>query len=109
MSLEITELYIVLQYQPVIDFFFCLQILSKKKYLCLDGYDEGYFDFSCVEEKPGAGMDWYTVCGTPYPNHVEYICVVTAFSIGGFCFYWQALSRSGTLPPTGAGKKLKAN
>ncbi|XP_064603375.1 uncharacterized protein LOC135468849 [Liolophura sinensis] len=84
-------------------------VLSKKKYLCLDGYDEGYFDFNCVKDKPHAGMNWYTVCGNPYPNHVEYICVVTAFCIGGFFFYWQALSRSSTLPQTNAVKKFKAD
>ncbi|XP_069123101.1 uncharacterized protein [Argopecten irradians] len=62
------------------------QILTKRKYLCLDDYDEDYFDFHCIKGKPPVGKEWYTVCGTPYRNHMEYIVVVGFASLFGL--YW---------------------
>lgn len=60
--------------------------LLKRKYLCTSDYDEGYFDFHCLPggKPPSEGMEFYTACGTPFPNHAEYIVV-----IAGVC--WLAL------------------
>lgn len=59
--------------------------LQKQKYLDPSDYDEGYFDFHCLPggEAPDDYMEWYTICGTPFENRVEYIMVV-----GGIC--WTA-------------------
>lgn len=48
--------------------FFALQTLERKKYLCVDDYDEKYYDFHCLPDGkvPQEGSIWYTVCGTPY-------------------------------------------
>lgn len=44
------------------------QTLERKKYLCVDDYDEKYYDFHCLPngEAPKEGSIWYTVCGTPF-------------------------------------------
>ncbi|GCB59887.1 hypothetical protein scyTo_0012622 [Scyliorhinus torazame] len=69
------------------------QILSRRAYLCASDYDEGMFDWHCL---PGArppldGSQWYPICGTPFPNHAEYIYTVAAFCLIGIAFYWTAL------------------
>ena len=81
------------------------QVLKKTKYLCVDGFYEDYFDFSCLGKKPASGKEWYTVCGTPFPNHMEYIVVVTAFCALGIFWYWQLLLRSGELPKSRSPRK----
>lgn len=43
-----------------------LATLSRKKYLCMDDYDEKYYDFHCVPSIPKEGSIWYTICGTPF-------------------------------------------
>lgn len=43
-----------------------LKDLEKRAFLCLDDYDERYFDFHCLPKTPPAGSSWYTICGTPY-------------------------------------------
>lgn len=60
-----------------------LQVLSKRTFLCTTDFDEAYFDFHCLPsgKPPGNGVDWYTVCGTPYPNKAEYLAIV-----GTVCF-----------------------
>ena len=71
-------------------------ILQKKTYLCTKDYDEGYFDFHCLEaDMAHAHGGWYTICGTPFPNHAEYIVVVTAFCLLGLFAYVQLLVFSG--------------
>ncbi|XP_050391027.1 uncharacterized protein LOC126810101 isoform X1 [Patella vulgata] len=80
------------------------QVLSKRKHLCLLNYDEDVFNFKCLDKRPANGAEWYTICGTPYPNHLEYIIVVTAFCVFGLFFYFQAMLRSGHLSPTKAAK-----
>jgi hypothetical protein len=57
--------------------------LTKRKFLCTSNYDEGYFDFHCLPggEPPSDGKEFYTACGTPFPNHAEYIVV-----IAGICW-----------------------
>lgn len=79
-------------------------MLRKRKYLCPTRYDEKYFDFHCVpggkppRMKDDLPVEWYTICGTPFPNHMEYIFVVTAFSLFGMAVYYQCLARSGDTP-----------
>lgn len=48
-----------------------IQTLTKRKYLCVDDYDEKYYDFHCLPDgkPPSEGSYWYTVCGTDF----EYI------------------------------------
>lgn len=43
-----------------------LKTLSRKRYLCVDDYDEAYYDFHCVPSVPKEGSIWYTICGTPF-------------------------------------------
>lgn len=58
-----------------------LQVLQKRKYLCLKDYDEDYFDFHCAKKLPSNNASWYTICGTTFRNRAEYIAV-----IGAICF-----------------------
>lgn len=45
-----------------------LKTLQRGKYLCVDNYDEKYYDFHCLPNGivPKEGSVWYTVCGTPF-------------------------------------------
>lgn len=45
-----------------------VQTLQRNKYLCVDNYDEPYYDFHCLPNGrvPPDGSIWYTVCGTPF-------------------------------------------
>lgn len=45
-----------------------VQTLSKRKYLCVDDYDEKYYDFHCLPDgkPPQDGSYWYTICGTDF-------------------------------------------
>lgn len=76
------------------------QELPKRKYLCASDYDEGYMDFHCISKSniPTNGEGWYTACGTPYPNHIEYIVVVAGFCLFGLFVYLQMLTNSGVQP-----------
>ncbi|KAL8608935.1 hypothetical protein ACOMHN_062684 [Nucella lapillus] len=73
-------------------------VLEKKRYLCVDSFYEDYFDFRCVKKLPTSGKDWYLICGTRFPNHMEYIVVVAAFCALGLFWFWQLLLRSGPQP-----------
>lgn len=81
-------------------FFFIstLQTLKKNKFLCVDKYSEEYFDFKCNKGKPPSRAEWYTICGTDYTNHAEYITIVNTFCAIGLFWFWQLLCRSGNLP-----------
>ncbi|XP_068618230.1 uncharacterized protein [Battus philenor] len=58
------------------------QTLYRRKYLCIDDYDEKYFDFNCTGAiRPGHGASKYLICGTPFENRVEYIAVVSTILI----------------------------
>ena len=75
-----------------------LKTLWKNKYLCTSNYDEAYYDFHCLPSGVHAvddGLDWYTICGTKFTNHMEYILVVSAFSLLGLYVYIQMLQYSG--------------
>jgi len=54
-------------------------------------YDEGYFDWHCRQSglPPAQQLEWYTMCGTPFPNRVEYAAVVTFFCTLGWIVYCQ--------------------
>ncbi|CAH1793351.1 unnamed protein product [Owenia fusiformis] len=89
-------------------------VLSKDKYLCKENYDEGYYDFHCLPggKPPKDGLDWYTVCGTPFPNHMEYICVIFfACALGLTVFYHIFFCSSAPEKPVsnGKSKKIKSN
>lgn len=75
-----------------------LQVLKKTKYLCVDAFYEDYFSFKCLKKAPASGKEWYTICGTAFPNHMEYIVVVSSFCVLGLFWYWQLILRSGSLP-----------
>ncbi|KAH9488362.1 hypothetical protein Btru_063328 [Bulinus truncatus] len=75
--------------------------LKKNKFLCAERYFEDYFDFHCVKTPPPSGSEWYTICGTPYKNHAEYILIICAFCAIGLFWFWQLLYRSGQQPKTG--------
>lgn len=65
------------------------QELAKRKYFCPTDYDEKYFNFHCVGNRlPPNGATWYTICGTPFENRVEYITVIsTIIVIASGVFY----------------------
>lgn len=69
-------------------------ILKKKKYLCLTDYDEKYYDFSCLPKLPEAGSTWYTVCGVPYTNRLEYISLMATISTVAGIVMWNCHFRS---------------
>lgn len=60
--------------------------LKKRKYLCATDYDEKYFDWTCLPggKAPQSGSIWYTACGVPLPNTVEYIAIVTTILLVAF-------------------------
>lgn len=74
------------------------QTLTKRKYLCTSDYDEGYFDFHCLPggKPPSDGMEFYTACGTPFPNRVEYIVVIAGICWIAFLVFLNLHFRSGT-------------
>jgi len=87
--------------------------LKKQRYLCPTRYDEQYFDFHCLPNKTvpamrdGKPVEWYTVCGTPYPNHAEYIFVIWVLCFVGLGVFYQCFARSGELPIPVAVKSKK--
>jgi hypothetical protein len=69
------------------------QTLYKRKYLCLTDNDESYFGWSCLSNKkpPQNGASWYTICGTPFINRVEYIIILITCAIFGCSFFFKTL------------------
>jgi len=81
------------------------KVLTKKKYLCLDNYDEKYFDFHCLPrdaklryEKGAEPLQWYAICGTPFENHAEYIFIIWTICILYMMIWFQWIAKSG-MPP----------
>ncbi|KAK0404069.1 hypothetical protein QR680_017269 [Steinernema hermaphroditum] len=90
--------------------------LQKKKYLCIDDYDEAYLDFHCVPGRKNrprafgqiqadgkklgvdAPLDWYEICGTEWGNHAEYIFLIWSTSLLFLAVFFQLGARSGPLP-----------
>ncbi|XP_065910438.1 uncharacterized protein [Dysidea avara] len=72
--------------------------LYRNASLCSSHHRETYFDLNCPpnpifnQNLPPEGVSWYTICGTPYPNKVEYIAVVTGFCLLGLSVFYQLLS-----------------
>ncbi|XP_055688151.1 uncharacterized protein LOC129792806 [Lutzomyia longipalpis] len=66
-----------------------LKTLTKKQFLCATNYDEKYYDFHCLPGKkvPKDGSVWYTVCGTPFENRVEYILVLSLIAFVAFIVF----------------------
>ncbi|CAH0385600.1 unnamed protein product [Bemisia tabaci] len=64
-------------------------VLKKRKYLCIEDYDEAYFDFHCVPGGPPSERAiWYGICGTPFENRAEYIVIFSVITmIAGSTFY----------------------
>jgi len=79
-------------------------ILEKKRYLCAEKYDEGYFDFHCLPggSPPsmidGQPLEWYAICGTPFENRAEYIFMIWSICILFGAIFYQAAARSGPTP-----------
>jgi len=67
---------------------------KRRTYLCLEDFDEKYFDFSCVDKPPKMGSEWYTICGTPYPNKAEYVQVIGLICFVAFMFFRAMLFAS---------------
>lgn len=86
-------------------------ILERRTYLCIDDYDEQYFDFHCLpgEQPVSDNVEWYTICGTSFPNRAEYICAISLVCYVAAVMYFNFLFRSSrTLLCKGKGKqKLK--
>ncbi|XP_053684180.1 uncharacterized protein LOC128734162 [Sabethes cyaneus] len=57
-----------------------LKTLEKRTYLCVNDYDEKYFDFHCLSRPPKDGAYWYTICGTPFENRAEYVLIMLLIS-----------------------------
>jgi len=72
------------------------QSSRRRKYLCAEDYDEKYFDFRCVDNKlPKPYSEWYTICGTPYPNKAEYVQVIGTVCALAFVIFGTMLFSSG--------------
>ena len=60
------------------------QTLYKRKYLCVTDNDESYLGWSCLPTgKPPVGkiVEYYTICGTPFENRLEYIILMLIITI----------------------------
>lgn len=86
-------------------------VLERRKYLCTSDYDEGYFDFSCLQggQPVGDGMEWYTICGVPFPNRAEYISAITLVCVVASFVYYNLLFRSSRTLVYSNTKKEKTN
>lgn len=72
------------------------ELSRRRRYLCATDYDEKYFDFSCVKGKiPKQFAEWYTICGTPYPNRAEYVQVIVTICFTAFMVFGSMLFSSG--------------
>jgi len=74
------------------------QKARRRKFLCATDYDEQYFDFRCVNgdnKPPKMGSEWYTICGTPFPNRAEYIQVLATICFVALVIFKQMLYNSG--------------
>lgn len=70
-------------------------VLKKKKFLCPSDYNEPVFDWHCLPNGPPPGStNWYTICGTKYPNQAEYVVVVISFCLFGLLIFREILWRS---------------
>ncbi|KAJ4439185.1 hypothetical protein ANN_15145 [Periplaneta americana] len=72
-------------------------VLTKRRYLCAADYDEAYFDFHCLPggQPPSDGSYWYTACGTPFQNRVEYVAVISTICVLAFTVFRNLHFHSG--------------
>ena len=73
-----------------------LQVLERRTYFCTKDYDEGYFDFHCLPNGEPASdeVEWYTICGTPFPNRAEYICAISIVTFVAVVVFYNMLFKS---------------
>ncbi|XP_046977191.1 uncharacterized protein LOC124543163 [Vanessa cardui] len=84
------------------------QTLYKRKYFCIQDYNEDYFDFHCLGGKlPPNGATWYTICGTPFENRVEYITVLSTILIMASGVFYAIYFKTTQTTATPASKKMK--
>ncbi|CAB3225421.1 unnamed protein product [Arctia plantaginis] len=84
------------------------QELEKRKYFCPSNYDEKYFDFRCVGNKlPPNGATWYTICGTPFENRVEYITILSTILILAFGVFYSLYFKTYSADSVTTSKKSK--
>ena len=78
--------------------------LPKKTFLCPSDYNEPVFDWHCLPngQPPSESTNWYTLCGTKYHNHAEYVAIIISFCLFGLLFFREIMWRSNS-------KKVKAN
>ncbi|XP_071530147.1 uncharacterized protein [Panulirus ornatus] len=71
-------------------------VLERRSYLCVSDYDEKYYDFHCLPDGQAVsdGVDWYTICGTPFPNQAEYISVMALVCFVAAIVFYNLLFRS---------------
>jgi len=70
------------------------KVLSRKKYFCPHNHkNANYFGWSCLpnQKPPKNGSKWYTICGTPLSNRIEYIIILFAVSIFSCSFFFKTL------------------
>lgn len=64
--------------------------MKKNEFLCATKYDEGYFDFHCVPAgPPKTKAKWYTICGTPFGDRVEYAIVISTITAVAAGVFWN--------------------
>lgn len=84
------------------------QTLYKRKYFCAENYDEAYFDFHCVGNRwPAHGATWYTICGTPFHNRVEYITVLSSILVLATGVFYALYFKTGPAAAPAPQKKQK--
>jgi hypothetical protein len=71
------------------------EVNKRRRYLCLQDYDEKYFDFKCLSKPPQEYSEWYTICGMPFENRAEYIQVIVLICLTAFVFFRSMLFSSG--------------
>ncbi|XP_067928843.1 uncharacterized protein [Watersipora subatra] len=70
--------------------------LKREKYLCTENYNEP-MSFHCLPEgkPPPSVSSWYTICGLPFENAMEYKLIIWFCCAMGLTIYMQLLLFSG--------------
>ncbi|XP_035905853.1 uncharacterized protein LOC118509400 isoform X2 [Anopheles stephensi] len=66
----------------------CRNASSPNTDLCLDSFNSSYYDFHCVAMPPQEGAYWYTICGTSYENHPEFLYVMIVITFVATLIHW---------------------
>lgn len=82
--------------------------LKKRRFLCTSDYDEGYYDFHCLQSPPADGLEWYTICGTAFTNRAEYVVIISFISILAATVFYQFFFKSGVPPIPNIMRKIEA-